>query len=260
MFQFLLLVASTFGHLHMTQPLPSFTNGPGNQNAPSSICSLVQYTPSSASAVLAAFKGGMSSKFPDIKTFVEACGGPKCGNTVASHIVPVPSENIVKINVGARHVGPIEIWIDDTRVVQSDTLEDSYNVDFGRWCKGECHVRMVMVALHVFPAELYDNCVIIRGGGGVVQPGRRQDVHIPSVVVTSTIAAPPAATELPQQPTPETQTLPPVSTQEENEWSCSKDHLKLIRTVGNVKYEFECAAGTVCKPVDGLTYPVCQHK
>src|SRR5688572_21163011 len=97
-----LLFTPIFAHLHMIEPKPTFTNGQGNENAPSAQCSVVKYAPNSPAAVLADFKQG-SSKFASLKDYLDVCGAKKCGNTVSSKVVPVPSENKVKLTVGARH-------------------------------------------------------------------------------------------------------------------------------------------------------------
>jgi hypothetical protein len=273
----ILFSASTLAHLHMIQPLPIFTNGPGNQNAPIASCSVIPYTPDTPAAVLASFKTGLS-RFQDLRAYFDSCGARKCGHTVATHIVPLPVENVVRLNVGARHVGPVEIWIDDTRVVQSDQLLDSYPVDFSV-CRGQCTVRLIMAALHVFPAEIYDNCVIVNAGGnagGVTLPSRQQQRPTPQ---PSTAPVPPSAPiPVPQPPTDPTSqppvdsspSPPPTTTKPTRgqksvgngdivrEFSCSADATKLIRKVGSATFEFSCPPGTTCKPVEGIEYPVCQ--
>jgi hypothetical protein len=265
----------TFAHLHMIQPLPLFTNGQGNQNAPSSQCSIINYSPGSPNQVSSQFNAGLKDRFPSLKSYFDACGATQCGNTKSNHIVPVPSENTIKITIGARHVGPLEIWLDDTRMVQSDQLQDSFPVDFSK-CVGQCTVRLVMAALHNFPAELYDNCVVIdtgRGGGGVRLPGRgqvpvtsRAAGSVTTVAITSTVAST-TPTNDPQVPTTETPSEPPQeptpeTPQEPNnnatEWTCSVDSKKLLRKVGNSTYDFACPIGTLCTPVVGIDYPVCQ--
>jgi hypothetical protein len=257
----ILSIVPALAHLHMNSPLPIFTNGPGNQNAPSAQCSVVQYQPDSPAAVLAKFKGGLQGRFSDLRQYFDACGNRRCGNTVPNHIVPVPSSNVVRLNIGARHVGPVEIWIDDQRVVQADSLQDSYSVDFSI-CKGRCTVRLLMAALHNFPAELYDNCVVINTGGAGGSPGRDQEVSVPAAPsptaqpqtqITSTLASPPAPTDIPS-PNP----IPTTPSPGGQEWSCSTDSSKLLRSVGSVQYEFSCPPGTLCKPVAGIDYPVCQ--
>jgi hypothetical protein len=283
------------GHMHMIVPPARFTNSPGDQNAPSGMCSVIPYQPDSPSVVLSRFRSQLRGTLRD---YFQQCGTRVCGNTDANHVVSLGG-NTVQLSIGARHIGFVEIWLDDTRVWSGEQLLDSYNVDLQQ-CSGTCRVRFIMAALHNFPAELYDNCVLVRRSGTVgsapppvfgsvpppapVAPVQPSPTNAPPVSVPSSPAtnppppppppavvppapsvtprpidskpSPPANLPPPSKPT----SLPPVDQVDlvkQPEWSCSSDGTALIRTVAGVRYTFTCAPGTACRTVPGLSYPVC---
>jgi hypothetical protein len=198
-----LLLSLVYAHMHLSSPRPVFTNGPGNENAPSLLCSLIPYQPDAPHVVLASLQRGLEP-FGSARAFADRCGSV-CGHTRRSHLVPLPQENKVRVTVGARHVGVVEIWIDDRRVVQSDRLLDEYDVEW--MCPDTCVVRFIMIAVHLFPAEIFDNCVTVvnrgqSGSGRVsVVPFRPTTVREPGKPL---VQAPPV-------PASPTSIIPPVS-------------------------------------------------
>ena len=160
--------------MFMSSPSPSFFDAFQNdKRSPSQACGLVPYSPGSANVVLNTFNSGLSQAgFSSLKAFVDACG-KYCGNTIPSTSVPFPQDNAVKIDIGADHIGPSEIWVDDRLVMSNKGIDGGNNivktppytfVDFTKECpSGNCLVRFVMAALHNSPAEIYDSCVRITG-------------------------------------------------------------------------------------------------
>jgi len=215
MWSTIILIVLATAHLHLIDPLPKFTNGPGNENAPSQLCSQVKFTPDAPAAVLASFKSSLGNS--SLKSYADSCGGKQCGHTVSNHIVPVPSEHQVKVTVGARHVGFVEIWIDDKLAAQADQLLDSYPVEFSL-CKGKCVLRMITVALHVFPAEIFDNCVTLNGSDVTNTPNpdadieiKKQDIlEIPKQETPLNPATNPAAIQIKKQDIPTVLKVEPV--------------------------------------------------
>ena len=265
----LLLLTLVASHMHMTSPEPKFLPGfQYDKPAPSMICDLVPYASGSGTEVIPAFNAGLESKgFKSLKEYVDACASKNsvkvCGNTIPASQVPFPQDNTVKIDIGADHIGPSEIWVDDKLVMTNKGIDGatikktppSSPVDFASLCpSGSCQVRFVMAALHLSPAELYDNCVTITGTPSQTVIGqRRNQVEItsyPSPEPTTT--APPPNTGSP----PNTETIPNTTAdQYAQEWTCGNSNT-LVRTVEGTKYEFACPTGTTCK-TEGLPYAIC---
>jgi hypothetical protein len=268
----LLLLTTAQAHLYMSTPNPTFEEKfQYDKPAPSQICSLISYTAGSGQEVIPAFNTGLSQKgYKNLKEYADACtlttSTKICGNTnPLANPIPFPSDNTIRIDIGADHIGPSEIWIDDQLVhynsgIDGTTIKKtdrSVPMDFASKCpSGNCLVRFVMVALHVSPPEIFDNCVRVGTGGGTVIQQIRNDV----VVITST--SKPESTYLPQVQVPVVTAQDPVPVVEstpvvtpESEWSCSPKGL-LLRNVNGRIYEFVCAPGTTCR-TEGLPYAMC---
>jgi hypothetical protein len=274
------LISLVVAHMHMIVPAARFTNARGDQNAPSGMCSAIPYQPDAPSVVLSRFRSQLRGTLRD---YFQQCGARFCGNTDPNHVVTLGA-NTVQLSIGARHVGIVEIWLDDTRLVYSEQLLDSYTVDLQR-CSGTCRVRFIMAALHNFPAELYDNCVLVRRSGtvGSVPPPVFGSVPQPSVAPVVTIVNRPTPTNAPpapivpprpveSKPVPKPTIVPPSAKPSsvprpnpnqpqdlvrQPEWSCSTDRRAVVRTVAGIRYTFTCAPGTACRAVAGQSFPVC---
>ena len=148
----------------MISPKAKFTNSQGNENAPIGECRAIQYGTGENPLILGKFQKGLE-RFSSLKAYFDECKAPRCGNTEPSNIGAISNPNQVGLSVGARHVGMVEIWIDDQMVLQRNQLLDSYDVDYSLCKKQTCVLRLLMAAIHLPTAELYDNCVTIRGSG-----------------------------------------------------------------------------------------------
>jgi hypothetical protein len=261
-----LLFTAVFAHLRMIQPPVQFTNSRGDENAPTGTCDRIQYSPDSPSVVLNQFKNGLRGS---LREYFSDCGAKYCGNTNPSYVV-TPASNTVAFSISARHDGMVEIWLDNERIVQSDQIQDQFTVDFSK-CSGTCMLRFFMAALHNFPAELYENCVMVQinGNGNVnnpVPPNPTISVIQPTTSVNPvpTVIIPIPTQSSPVPTVPSTPSKPTKSKcnrksqQIQKEWSCSSDFKSIIRQVHGSQYQFPCASGTKCTNVANLSYLVCQ--
>jgi len=120
-------------------------------------------------------------KYPDLRTLLDG-HGTKCGNTNEfASPKPIPSNGVVVFQnpdsgegFVPSHMGPCEIWLDDTRVFHDDNCAGSFtskpkaelSVDFSA-CTGEkCLLQFYWLALHEPTWQVYKNCVPLIGNGG----------------------------------------------------------------------------------------------
>lgn len=288
---YFVLVSVASAHMYLSSPSPQFEAAfQYDMAAPSSICDLAPYSVGGPLDNIATFNGGVSANYPNLRAFADACATAtntkSCGNTIRDSVVARPFEDIIRVQIGADHIGPSEIWIDDN-LVMSNSGEENGNVkktpretkvDFAKYCQGKCVVRFVMAGLHVSPAEIFDNCVTVsmgdvRAAGNV---NEEAPVPVPEAPVPET------ETPVPEAPVPEpvSEQLPslPETVQKpkckapdvmvttypasaspapsNSEWSCNGD--TLVRTVGSEVYNLECPAGTKCTTT-GVPYAMCNH-
>jgi hypothetical protein len=257
----LLLATSAFAHMHMSSPEPRFNPAfEYDKNAPSMVCEVVEYNAGSGTEVVPAFNQGLLlSGFKNLREYVDACAAATstsiCGNTVSNASVPFPADGMVNINIGADHVGPSEIWVDDRLVMSNAGIDGvtviktppSSAIDFATECpSGNCLVRFVMAALHNSPAEIYDNCVRVTGTPSIgisPRPAAPTKTTTYSLTKTSFPIAPPAV--------PTSTSSNPYSV---DEWTCKgKD---LVHNLHGKLYEFSCPDRTECR-TEGLPYAMC---
>ena len=169
-----LLISSALAHMRILKPDVKFSDM-GQQFTFSTLCELAKYPPGAPEtmgpAILKAMK---EAGFKTVKDLADKCGKP-CGLTDKTFLVDPPADGIVVIddhNINPPHPGPSEIWFDGKKVLYNDgsnyTKENPQHntkVDFSVCTKDACELRFVMAASHVFPTEIYDNCVMIRGTG-----------------------------------------------------------------------------------------------
>lgn len=267
-----ILVTSTLAHMHMTTPAAQFPpEFVSNANAPSSLCSLIPYYPGSNDILIPGFNNDLKAKgFGSLREYADACArtaqGKICGNSLPDAVVPIPSDGTAVIEIGADHIGPSEIWVDDVLVMYNPGIvrgsvqktPPTTRVDYSQVCpSGSCRVRFVMAALHNYPAEIFDNCVTIGAPGSNASKATVQN----SVPVSSTDDSyAPSSPEVNQSQhrSATVSGSKPDETTGGSEWSCSESSLGLVRTVGADQYKFECAAGTKCSTVD-VPYAMCVH-
>ena len=166
----LVVVPVAFAHMHMSNPLPKYSD-PYNQNAPSNLgCTLFPPNSGALAEKVKAFNAAYGSR--PLREFVDNCyaqtkRGKTCGNTDPMHSVSI-NNGKVSISVGADHVGPSAIYLDEDLLhsnsgIQHNTVKEH---DFGSalQCKRPegCLLRFIQVALHVRTPEIYDNCVRIQ--------------------------------------------------------------------------------------------------
>jgi hypothetical protein len=141
--------------------------------APSTTCNIVQFTTQDRKRTIEDFNGNFY--FNSLRDYADECarvnGVGQCNPNVVGNVKPFPSDNIMRINIGADHIGLSEAWVDDVLVYKNSGLE--YNtlreiaIDYRNVCKGICKLRFIMVAVHLGPnAEIFDNCVLVSEGGG----------------------------------------------------------------------------------------------
>jgi hypothetical protein len=206
MLQSLLLVAcltvqTTLVHAHgaMSAPLPAFADI-SNKNAPSASL------PGPA---------GPYTGTDEVKSLLEKAGGSKCGKTNANAAVqPAPSDGVVAFAISAQHIGPCEIWLDDTKVVSATDCWKQFPdkripVDFSKCVnKASCELRWIWMATHTSPWEFYDNCVRVGTGAGGSSSNQPTNATTPSPRPVP--AATPTQTTLPS-PSPTQTPLPSPS-------------------------------------------------
>ena len=166
----LVVVPVAFAHMHMSNPLPKYSD-PYNQNAPSNLgCTLFPPNSGALAEKVKTFNAAYGSR--PLREFVEHCyaqskSGKTCGNTDPMHSVSIKNGK-VSISVGADHVGPSAIYLDDDLLHSNTGIEHNTvkEHDFGSklLCKRSegCLLRFIQVALHVRTPEIYDNCVRIQ--------------------------------------------------------------------------------------------------
>jgi hypothetical protein len=173
------LIASAAAHMHLVSPAAKFEKDfISNPNTPASLCSLIDYYPGSNEILIPKFNKDLKAKYSSLREYADVCAratqGKTCGNTIPSAIVPMPTDGAIRIDIGpiSNHIGPSEIWVDDKLVMYNPGMVQAAlqktppttRVDFSKVCpSGKCVVRFVMVALHNFPAEIFDNCVTMQG-------------------------------------------------------------------------------------------------
>lgn len=190
----LLLPAAVSAHGSISVPAVTF-NDIYNKNAPSATMSGTpgQYT---ASAV--------------IRDLADQAGST-CGNTDGSAAAqPVPSDGKVTFDISAVHVGPCEVWLDDTKAASANDCWATYPdkaipIDYSLCASGQCQLRWVWLATHNDPWEIYDNCVNVEGAGSG---------NSSSSASTMTTTAPAVTTPAPTAITtaPATTTISPATT------------------------------------------------
>uniref|UniRef100_H3H048 Uncharacterized protein n=2 Tax=Phytophthora ramorum TaxID=164328 RepID=H3H048_PHYRM len=112
--------------------------------------------------------------------------GQKCGNTDDSASPqPIPSDGKAKwlgsAGGGFTHVGPCEIYLDDTMVLHSDNCQDDYPggdvgstqtsdmpVDYSS-CNGKCTLTIYWLAFQNAQWQAYVNCAPLSGSGSATQ-------------------------------------------------------------------------------------------
>ena len=259
MIRILPIVFTVSAHMHMTNPPPKYQD-PFNANAPSNLgCTIFPPNTGALAEKVNQFNSAQGQR--PLRDFVDDCyaqtgNGKQCGSTDPNHVVIV-SDGRVSINVGADHVGPSAIYLDDQVLhtntgIQQNTVREH---DFGDKLKCKkregCLLRFVQVALHVSTPEIYDNCVRLSGSGGDIVISSQQ-VPLPEKKPISNVPIPSKPN---QKPSVDITRLvpPPLSTTiatNSDVWTCDSVG-KLVRNVvqnGLVSnYVFECAPGTICK-------------
>jgi hypothetical protein len=276
--QLFFLAFSVSAHLRMTSPEPLFQD-PSNARAPVNICNLIPYI-AGGSDTIQPFYDKIKSQFGTVRNYVDACAQSTqtqiCGKTDKNRIVPVPQDGIIRIEKGADHIGPSEIWVDNTLVMSNVGISNGQviktptetRVDFSKICKGTCTVRFVMAGIHQVQAEIFDNCVQISMSG---QTGSAAPLNTPARQIrngpVTTSTPPPVITQVASfvpaiapavQQKKQTPTCPPSKVTPSKEWSCSSDTLTLIRTVNQQVFYFKCPAGTKCT-TKNVPYAMCNH-
>ncbi|KAJ0391365.1 hypothetical protein ATCC90586_002757 [Pythium insidiosum] len=150
-----LVLPATTVHAHgaMSNPVPKFKDI-YNKNAPS--------------ATMPGPPGPYQGN-DEIKGLAEKAGS-RCGQTDPSNVQPIPSNGAVQFAITAVHIGPCEVWLDNTKVASARDCWKEFSgqripVDFSK-CGSGCQLRWVWLATHTSPWEFYDNCVQLGGGGG----------------------------------------------------------------------------------------------
>ncbi|KAJ0394159.1 hypothetical protein P43SY_003885 [Pythium insidiosum] len=149
----LALPVAVHGHGAMSNPTPKFKDI-YNKNSPSAT------TPGTP---------GPYTGNDELKGMAEKAGS-RCGQTDPSHVQPIPTNGAVQFAITAVHIGPCEVWLDNTKVASARDCWKEFSgqripVDFSK-CNGGCQLRWVWLATHTTPWEFYDNCVRLGGGGG----------------------------------------------------------------------------------------------
>ena len=270
--KFLLLASIASCHMHLQTPPPKYLDQ-FNENAPSNLgCTIFPPNTGGLAEKVLEFNNQQGQR--PLRDFVDACyqqtgSGAKCGKTDPNHIVQVTGGKVV-INVGADHVGPSAIYLDD-KVLHTNTGIERNTVrehDFGNQLAcgnpNGCLLRFVQVALHVSTPEIYDNCVKIgqnsqQPGGEVVvstnenTDGKQgnKDIPVAEQPIEPILQPIPPTVIVTQNPQP---TL--VTGSDSDVWSCEGVSLLRVVTTGGQtsKYVIPCAQGTECKINGGFAF------
>lgn len=187
------LPAAVQAHGSISKPTVVF-NDIYNKNAPS------------------AYKSGTPGQYTgsDVIRDLANAAGSNCGNTDGNAAVqPVPSDGLVTFDISAVHIGPCEVWLDDTKVASANDCWSTYAdktipIDYSVCTGSSCQLRWVWLATHNDPWEIFDNCVNVGSGGGASSTSNS----------TSTTSAPASTTKTPAATTaaPAATTTAPAAT------------------------------------------------
>ena len=274
MIRILPIVFTVSAHMHMTNPLPKYQD-PFNANAPSNLgCTIFPPNTGALAEKVNQFNAAQGQR--PLRDFVDDCyaqtgNGKKCGSTDPNHVVTA-SDGRVTINVGADHVGPSAIYLDDQVLhtntgIQQNTFREH---DFGDKLKCKkangCLLRFVQVALHVSTPEIYDNCVRLSGTGEIIISSQQAPDTVPNLPDNKPISnLPIEPTKTNQKPSVDVTRLvpPPISTTSATNsdvWTCDSagNLVRIVVQNGLVSnYVFECAPGTICKSNGDFSF--CEH-
>jgi hypothetical protein len=169
-----LLPALASAHGSISDPMPTFSDI-YNKNAPS------------------AYKSGTPGQYTGtegIKDLADAAGST-CGSTDANAAaVAAPSNDLVTFDVSAVHIGPCELWLDDSLVANATNCWTTYAdktipLDYSQCTGSQCQVRWVWLATHNDPWEIFDNCVNIVGAAGGDTASSSTNAETPSPTPTT---------------------------------------------------------------------------
>ncbi|OWZ06287.1 hypothetical protein PHMEG_00021480 [Phytophthora megakarya] len=119
-----------------------------------------------------AFKDGTPGPYTGtegIKDLADAAGST-CGKTdTKAAPVAAPSNGVVTFDISAVHIGPCELWLDDTLMANATNCWTTYAdktipLDYSKCSGSQCQIRWVWLATHNDPWEIFDNCVNVVGG------------------------------------------------------------------------------------------------
>ncbi|KAG1685436.1 hypothetical protein DVH05_008374 [Phytophthora capsici] len=199
----------TKGHGYLEEPSPSWEDSPN----PEWVVNVDNYWDiGSGGDQCGLFKTMAEEKGVSVKDVVlDMVGsGKECGHTLADGTrQPVPTDGLAKWlgngGGGFTHVGPCEIYIDDTMVLHGDNCEDEYPggdvgstvtsdmpVDYSS-CKGDCTLTIYWLAFQNANWQAYINCVPLTGTGSTTSTSSTET----EASTTSSTAAEAETTEAP---------------------------------------------------------------
>uniref|UniRef100_H3GQQ5 Uncharacterized protein n=2 Tax=Phytophthora ramorum TaxID=164328 RepID=H3GQQ5_PHYRM len=179
------LTSPANAHGYLEEPKPSWTSGSAN---PGWITMVDNYWDiGSGGDQCGLYKTMAAEKKMTVRDVVlDIVKGQKCGNTDDSASPqPIPSDGKAKWlgngGGGFTHVGPCEIYLDDTMVLHSDNCQDDYPggdvgstqtsdmpVDYSS-CNGKCTLTIYWLAFQNAQWQAYVNCVPLSGSGSATQ-------------------------------------------------------------------------------------------
>ncbi|KAJ0388731.1 hypothetical protein ATCC90586_011341 [Pythium insidiosum] len=87
------------------------------------------YNKNSPSATMAGTPGPYEGN-DELKGMAEKAGS-RCGQTDPSHVQPIPTDGGVQFAISAVHIGPCELWLDNTKVASARNCWKEFTVALG---------------------------------------------------------------------------------------------------------------------------------
>ena len=263
----IVLISAVFAHMHLQNPPPLYLDQ-FNANAPANLgCTIFPPNTGALAQKVQDFNAAQGNR--PLRDFVDQCyaqtnSGSKCGKTDPNHVVNV-KDGKVSISIGADHVGPSAIYLDDlvlhtnTGIERNTVREHDFGSKLSCGKQQGCLLRFVQVALHVSTPEIYDNCVRIGMNSAEPDVQVNSQENEPKKPATPPVVEPQVNVPVADKPiepilSPTVQvTAASIPTQVDSlnsdAWACEATNLvRTVTVAGRVsKYTIPCAPGTTCK-------------